>query len=72
MALGLFTLLQAQAAKPFYDNKSWIVNVAGDYEFLREIGFGSKVNGLNIYIPQLLGESIHRIDCEPVDKRGLW
>lgn len=66
MALGLFTLLQAQAAKPFYDNKSWIVNVAGDYGFLREIGFESKVNGLNIHIPQLLGNSIHRIDCEHI------
>lgn len=40
----------ANAAKPFYDSKSWIANVAGDYQLLLKNGFESKVNPLNISI----------------------
>lgn len=51
LALTVFACARAFAAKPFYDSKSWIVNVAGDYQFLQTIGFESKVNGLNVNIP---------------------
>lgn len=39
--------------KPFYDSKSWIVNVAGDYEILQNAGLYSKVNPVQMNLPTL-------------------
>lgn len=40
-------IMPARGEKPFYDSKSWIVNVAGNPNFLINNGFQSKVNPIN-------------------------
>lgn len=50
----------------FYDNKSWIVNCAGDYEWLSNIGFATKVNGINIPIRQKLSIDISQSSCRQI------
>ena len=54
--LASLAVLPAQAAKPFYDSKSWIVNVAGDPSFLISNGFESKVNPVALQVPHLLNQ----------------
>ena len=47
----------AYAKRIFYDSKSWIVNVAGDANILRDAGLESKVNPVNVDIANPLNDS---------------
>lgn len=38
------------AGRPFYDSKSWIVNVGGQGKLLKQIGFETKVNEVEVSI----------------------
>ncbi len=54
-----------RAEKPFYDSKSWVVNVAGDPDFLIENGFQSKVNPIkNLNVPYSLPDNFTKENCE--------
>ncbi|MDE5842490.1 MAG: hypothetical protein K2H35_01990 [Muribaculaceae bacterium] len=57
------------AARTFYDSKSWIVNVAGDYQFLQQLGLESKVNGLNIPVPVQLGGKATKLECLSIETK---
>lgn len=61
--VGILTF-KVNAEKPFYDSKSWIVNVAGNPDFLIENGFQSKVYPLKTRIPQTLPAIPSKNYCE--------
>lgn len=70
LVLMVTACLQAAAGdRPFYDSKSWIVNVAGDYQWLQNIGFASKVNGLKANVPSQLPEGTTKADCEEIAQK---
>lgn len=56
----------ARADKPFYDSKSWIVNVAGDAQFLIDNGFESKVNPVALQVPHLLKQEPTAALCREI------
>ena len=58
--------IPARADKPFYDSKSWVVNVAGDPDFLKNVGFESKVNGITSFnVPfSIHGVPPTKAECE--------
>lgn len=60
-------LLPAKGAKVFYDSKSWIVNVAGDPQFLINNGFKSKVNPIeSLTVPYLLTSIPTEANCQRI------
>lgn len=46
-----------EAKKVFYDSKSWIVNVAGDPQFLIANGYASKIEKINISVDNPLNNA---------------
>ncbi len=73
LALGLLLMAVitplAWGAKPFYDSKSWIVNVAGDAQFLKDNGFGTKVydlGELGLKVPNLLTQIPDTTVCKEI------
>lgn len=80
VVIALMTILMActsvQAKKkvakprPFYDSKSWIVNVAGDYEILQQIGLKEKINPVNMEVPDLLdGHVPDKVEGDEIARR---